>query len=668
MKKLEVGMNQPFGKRLKKIFIGEAKDPHDKSLFHNLTLIAFFAWIGLGADGLSSSSYGPEEAYRALAGHHYLAIIVALFSVITIFVISASYSQIIELFPSGGGGYIVPSKLLSPTFGMISGCALLVDYVLTITVSIASGADAIFSFLPREWHTYKLEIAILAVILLTILNMRGVKESIIVLVPIFIIFLITHVFTILYSIFTHTADIPEIVTATGTDMGTLYTQIGFVGIMILLLKSYSMGAGTYTGIEAVSNGLQILREPRVETGKRTMRYMSISLAFMVMGLMVGYLIYKVEPASGKTLNAILLENISMYWGDMFGTPFVLITLTSEAALLFVAAQTGFIGGPRVMANMALDQWFPNRFSTLSDRFVTQNGIFVMGAIAVLMMIITKGSVQFLVVLYSINVFITFVLSQLGMVRHWWNVRESNEKWKRKLFINGIGLVLCTFILISVSVLKFYEGGWLTILVTGSLIIIVIFIKRHYLHTRNLLRRLDTLASDIQTARTLLSDSRHEKPKDYDKNAKTAVLLVSGFNGIGLHTLFSLMKTFGKTFQNFIFVQVGVIDAGNFKGYSEIENLQAHINSESGKYVEFMRSQGYYASSINVIGVDVVDELIQLAPNIMEKHPEAVFFGGQLVFPKESIFSRWLHNFTIFSVQRRLYNQGIPVVIMPIRVY
>ena len=136
--------------RLKRLLLGGARDPNDPHVFHNLSLIAFFAWVGLGADGLSSSCYGPEEAFITLQNHHFLGIFVVLGTVLTIVIISMSYSQIIELFPSGGGGYLVASKLLSPSAGMVSGCALLIDYVLTITLSVASGADAIFSFFPRS--------------------------------------------------------------------------------------------------------------------------------------------------------------------------------------------------------------------------------------------------------------------------------------------------------------------------------------------------------------------------------------------------------------------------------------------------------------------------------------------------------------------------------------
>ena len=134
----------------KDLAVGRARNLSDKRIFHKLSLIAFFAWVGLGADGLSSSCYGPEETFKALNGHIYLSLLVAAASVATVFVISASYSQIIELFPAGGGGYLVASKLLSPGLGVVSGSALLIDYVLTITLSIASGADALFSLLPEN--------------------------------------------------------------------------------------------------------------------------------------------------------------------------------------------------------------------------------------------------------------------------------------------------------------------------------------------------------------------------------------------------------------------------------------------------------------------------------------------------------------------------------------
>jgi amino acid transporter len=374
-------MDQPqkpsLPQRIKTLVLGGKHDIHDTSIFHRLSLIAFFAWIGLGADGLSSSCYGPEEAFIALQGHTHLSVFIALMTAATIFIIAASYSQIIELFPTGGGGYLVATKLLSPKAGMVSGSALLIDYVLTITISVASGADALFSFLPSAWLPYKLTFAIGGVLILTVMNMRGVKESVLPLVPVFLTFVITHAFIIGYAVVVNLGNFGEVVSATRADVARTQSEIGMGGMIFLLLRAYSMGAGTFTGIEAVSNGLPILREPKVRTGKRTMRYMAISLAVVVMGLMIAYVLYHVAPTEGKTLNAALFERMTTDWGRS-GTVFVFVTLLSEAVLLFVAAQTGFLDGPRVLANMALDRWFPTKFAMLSDRLVSQKGILLMG--------------------------------------------------------------------------------------------------------------------------------------------------------------------------------------------------------------------------------------------------------------------------------------------------
>ena len=655
--------------RVKTIILGGKHNIEDTTLFHKLSLIAFFAWVGLGADGLSSSCYGPEEAFLAFHGHVYLSVFVALMSGITVFIIAASYSQIIELFPSGGGGYLVASKLLSPTAGMVSGSALLIDYVLTITISVASGADALFSFLPPALLSYKLVFALLGVLLLTVMNMRGVKESVLPLVPIFLTFVVTHAFIIGYAVIMNLGNMGAVVASTRADIIQTQAELGIGGMLLLILRAYSMGAGTYTGIEAVSNGLPILREPKVKTGKRTMRYMAASLAFTVMGLMIAYLLYRVVPQSGKTLNAVLFETMTKDWGKG-GVVFVLITLLSEAALLLIAAQAGFLDGPRVLSNMALDRWFPTKFAMLSDRLVTQKGILLMGGAALVTMVLTNGSVKYLVVLYSINVFITFFLSQLGMVRHWWQVRGKEDHWEKKLFINGLGMTLTFGILMTVTILKFHDGGWITLLLTGSLVAIALLTKRHYRNTHQLLHRLDELVTVAESSCPAFPGEQgtaKELKIKYDPQDKTAILLVNGFNGLGLHTLFSIIRLFGGTFKNFAFIQVGIVDAGNFKGVEEVARMRTDVKKELDRYVHYMRCHGYYAAAYSSFGTDVVDEIAKVTPEILERFPNAILFGGQLVFPKTTFISGMFHNYTIFAVQRRFYSEGIPVVILPIRV-
>jgi amino acid transporter len=659
-----------FGRTLKRLLLGKSRDPRDVAVFRHLSLIAFFAWVGLGADPLSSSCYGPAEAFLTLGEHRFLGIFVGLGTVVTIFVISASYSHIVELFPTGGGGYFVATKLLSPWVGMISGCALLIDYVLTISVSIASGADALLSFLPAPWHEYKLHLAGIIVIMMVLLNMRGVRESVIPLVPIFVTFLLTHIFVIVYGLLTHLSNVEIVIHSARTEVRSTMSAVGFWGLVFIVLRAYSMGAGTFTGLEAVSNGLPVLREPRVHTAQITMRYMAFSLAFIALGLMVGFLLYDVVLEPGKTLNATLFDRVTAGWDPRTAQVFILITLISEATLLVVAAQSGFLDGPRVLANMSLDRWFPTRFSVLSDRLVIQNGILIMGGLALVIMLFTGGSVRLLVVLYSINVFITFSLSQLGMVRHWWLDRRRTEDWLSKLLINGVGLVLTSFILVSMVAFKFFEGGWVTLLITGTLIVLAILVRRHYQKVGQQLRRLDELAeraeSYIQQSAAKTTGAVKGKPV-FDAKAKTAVLLVSGFNGTGLHTLLAIMRLFGATFRNFVFLQVGQLDVGTFKGPQEIEHLQTRVQSDLNRYVDLMNKEGFYAEAVWDIGVDAAEEITRIVPTIIKKYPGAVFFGGQLVFLNESLINKLLHNQLVFTIQKRLHRLGIPFVILPIYV-
>ncbi len=657
--------------KIRNLIFGKPLNPGDPTLFHRLSLIAFFAWVGLGSDGLSSSCYGPEEAFLALGNHHHLGIFVALFTIVTIVIISMSYSQIIELFPGGGGGYLVASRLLSPGVGMVSGSALLIDYILTITISVASGADAIFSFLPAAWLPYKMWAAVTGVALLTVLNIRGVKESVVPLVPAFLLFIVMHLIVIGYSFAVHLADFGTVAADTSRELRSSYGQLGGIGVFLLILRAYSMGAGTFTGIEAVSNGIPILRDPKVQTAKRTMRYMAISLSVMVAGLMLSYLFFGLEHQPGRTLNAVLLNSVTSGWDKTSGEIFVLVTLISEAVLLFIAAQTGFLDGPRVLANMAADRWMPGRFSMLNDRLVAKNGILIMSASSLILMVLSEGSVRFLVVLYSINVFITFMLSQLGMVRHWIQVRGTDNKWLHRFIINGAGLILTSFILISVVVLKFEEGGWITIFVTGSLITVVVLIRRHYNTTGTLLKRLDSLRDDAiavmdSIEKAGIAGKKKGRKIKFNTSGKTAVLLVNGFSGLGIHSLLNVFTMFGDVFKNFVFIQIGVVDAGTLKSREEVEGLVSGINEGLKKYVRFVNAQGFYGEYRSTLSIDVVEEVMGIARDLQKKYPGSVFFGGQLVFPEENIFTRFLHNYTAFATQKRLYSNGIPFVLLPVK--
>jgi hypothetical protein len=475
-------------------------------------------------------------------------------------------------------------------------------------------------------------------------------------------------FLITYVLVTQTSNLSDTVNQTSSNMSSSFSQLGLMGSILLIFRAYSMGAGTYTGIEAVSNGITNLREPRVRTASRTMKLLALSLSTAVLGLIISYYLMDVKLEPHRTLNAVLIHSTTTGWPSLLGKPFILITLLSEAALLFVAAQTGFLDGPRVMANMASDSWLPRRFTLLNDRLVSQNGILLMGTAAFIVLYLSKGSVTFLVILYSINVFITFTISQFGMVRHWYTERRREKKWFRKMIINGIGLILTSFILITVIILKFDDGGWITLVITGMVVLLAIIIKRHYIKvTKNMQKIQRRINENISVLTTNFKTSlmkSYESEKD-TINQSTAVLLVNGYNGIGIYTLFKVISLFPTTYKNFIFVHIGVIDSNSLKKSEYIERINEHFRYELKKYEYLTKHLGYNADSMFTAGTDVAAEVEKMIPEIIRKYPKSTFIGSQLIFDGVQQLTKILHNYTIFAIQQRLFKHGLSTIVLPV---
>ena len=646
--------------RLRHFVFGKPKSVKDSSVFHHMALVPFLAWVGLGADGLSSSSYGPEEAYRTLGEHTYLAVGLALLTAATVLLISTAYSRIIEEFPHGGGGYVVATKLLGERVGVISGCALLVDYMLTITVSIAASGDALFSFLPLAWAPYKLGVQVALIVGLTGLNIRGAKESVMSLMPVFVVFLITHFVLIVGGIIVRA---PEAVTTAqqlGNDFRGGWGTLGGPAMLMLFVHAYSLGGGTYTGIEAVSNGLPIMREPRVQTAKRTMIYMATSLALTAAGLLVCYLLWRVQVTEGKTLNAVLVENLVD--GIPGGRVFVIITLLSEGLLLVVAAQAGFLDGPRVLANMAVDSWVPRRFAALSERLTTQNGILLMGAASMVALLYTKGDVRYLVVMYSINVFVTFSLSMFGMARAYVMHRKVKKDWFRRALLFSVSFLFCATILVITIFEKFSEGGWITLAVTAGVIWLCYLIRSHYRDTG---KKLSQLYQELNTIP--LPELPDAPTLDLNPDKPTAAVLVANFGGLGIHTFLNIFRTFPGHYQNVVFLSVAVIDSGEFKGEHSVEGLEQRSQEMLQKYVDMAAKLGLPATYRYGMGTDAVLEAEKLCKQLALDFTHMTFFAGKVVFQKEQWFQGLLHNETAFAIQKRLQWAGMTMCILPARV-
>jgi amino acid transporter len=647
--------------KLRQLVIGAPLDPLSQKTQQHIALAALLAWVGLGADGLSSSAYGPEEAFRALGAHTHLGLFLAIATAATVFIISLAYNQVIELFPTGGGGYRVATSLIGPRAGLVSGAALIVDYVLTIAISVASGVDALFSLLPASVGVFKLGTELLLVAVLLVLNLRGMKESITILLPIFLGFFITHVILITYGVFGHSQGLALVVPDAIEDTRKLAHDIGWVAALSLFLRAYSLGGGTYTGIEAVSNNVQTLREPRVRTGKLTMFYMAASLAFTAGGIILLYLLWQAQPVEGQTLNAVVFGKIIDGFGmsGALSHATLLLVLVTEAGLLFVAANTGFLGGPQVLSNMAADSWLPHQFRHLSTRLVTQNGIVIMGLAALVIVLWSRGSVDLLVVLYSINVFLTFTLSLLGLCIYWWRARGKDWRWLHRLAFSGLGLAVTSGILGVTLIEKFGEGGWVTVLITSLVIAICLAIHRHYDWVKERLKEVDEIFSAAPCPKC-------ESPPPLDPDAPTAVFIVGSSRGGGIHTVLWVQRLFPNHFKNFIFISAKAVDSQSYGGAEQIDRMRAALDRGLAFYVDYCHANGLAATARFSLGTDRIDELVKLAEGVQKEFPNCVFFTSKLVFRSENWVTRLLHNQTALALQRRLHLNGMQMVILPMQ--
>jgi K+ transporter len=306
----------------------------------------------------------------------------------------------------------------------------------------------------------------------------------------------------------------------------------------------------------------------------------------------------------------------------------------------------------------VDSFLPHRFAALSERLTMQNGVLLMGGAALAMLFYTKGNIHTLIVMYSINVFLTFTLSQLSMSKLWLRRREHPRR-PSSLTLHLVALVMCATILAITVYEKFSHGGWLTVLITGVFVLLCFAIKAHYDRVRSGLRKLDEILGSLTT--------RGEPNRGpLDPNAPTAVQLVNGFNGLGVHTLLSTLRFFPGLYRQFVFVSVAVVDSGSFKGKDEIDALRRQTEGDLEKYVQLARGLGFPAEAVMKVGTEVLDEATELCTRVAKRYPRATIITGRIVFRKEHFLQGILHNETPKLIQQRLQWLGIPMVVLPVR--
>lgn len=651
-------------KRLRNFIFGLPQDPLDPEISRRVLLAAMLAWVGFGANGLSSACYGPEKTFVALGIHTELGPFLALATTVTVFIIALAYSQVMEIFPSGGGSYKIASHLLGPKFGLISGSAQVVDYVLTIGVSLASGTDALFSMLPVSAQIYKLVSEIGLTLLLIVFNLRGMKESIRFLAPVIVGFLLVHALLILFGIGSEAGRFVGMWKNASAGIRSLSDQAGWTFVAAIFLRSYALGGSTYSGVESISNHVNLLAEPRIKTGRMTMLYVALSLAFTAGGIVLLYSLEAVQPVPGQTLNAIAFSAVIAKMGlnSTASHGLLVATLALEGAILLVAANSILIFAPLLLGNMASDSWLPHRFRNLSSRLVRQDGVIFIGACSIAILLWTHGELGLLVVFYSINVFLCLLLSKLGLCRYWWNKRSELRLWHLiiRLVIATAGLVVALVILVITLNEKFFEGGWATICLTLLVVAGCVVVRWHYDWVSLHRRELDQAFALPEEELTVV------KSAPPDPAQPTAIFLTTDHWGPTIHTLLWVQRLFAGRFRNIVFVSAVEVEASALNSLETVPHLKASIERSLNQLEAFCAKQGLSTEHFIVYGTDPVKSLENLITDVSAQFPDSVCFANKLILPASHWFAEWLHNQTALGLQRQLHHDGIPLVIFPIK--
>jgi amino acid transporter len=443
--------------------------PSSAQQHERLTKTAAIGAFGL--DALSSVAYGPDEILYVLllAGSAGVAFDIPIAAAIALLlaIVAFSYRQTIHAYPNGGGSFTVASRNLGRTAGLVAAGALMVDYLTTVAVSVTAGVAALIAFAPGI-NPYRVLIDVVAIVVLMVINLRGVREAgAAFIVPTYIFVLSLGALLVYAALRIATGHPPEHLHAlpSATEGVSLF----------LVLRAFAGGCTAMTGVEAIANGVPAFERPESRNAARTLTILACLLGVLFLGVAL----------LGKSIGAIPTDetNVIAEIGQATApnSPLFFIVQISSAAILLLAANTSFNGFPRLAAVMSRDDYFPHQFSHRGLKLAFSNGIIVIGVLAIALVIAFGGSTHALIPLFAVGVFICFTLSQAGMVVHWMHNHE--RRWHMKLSINAVGAVTTGAVAIIVASTKFLEGAWIVLVLVPALSITFWAIHRHYAHAR-----------------------------------------------------------------------------------------------------------------------------------------------------------------------------------------
>jgi amino acid transporter len=459
-------------RRLRRVLIGKpiaSEHEHSERLGIGTGLPVF------ASDNISSSAYATEEIMRVLvlAGVGALTLTLPItFAIVAVLaIVVISYQQTIAAYPSGGGSYIVAKENLGAHAALTAAGALLVDYVLTVAVSVAAGVAALTSLFP-EFYSHRVLIGVLFIALISLGNLRGIRESGAIFAAPAYIYLAAMFGLIGYGLFRlATGTMPDYVAPPEWEIAAGTHGLG----LLLILRAFASGSVALTGTEAVSNGVPAFKKPEARRAQTVLILMGSCFAVIFLGIsfLAGKLGILPDPSEEQTVISQLARTL------VGGGPYLYLVQLATALLLVLAANTAFADFPRLLSILARDRYVPRLFSFRGDRLAFTSGIVLLAVLAALLIAAFGGSVTNLIPLYTVGVFVAFTLSQSGMVRHWGRLRAREPRWRRRAVVNGAGAVTTGIVAIEVGLSKFLLGAWMVLILVPLLIVMMWSIGRHY---------------------------------------------------------------------------------------------------------------------------------------------------------------------------------------------
>ena len=557
------------------------------------------------SDALSSVAYATEEILLILIGISTAAAVwslpIAAIILTLLIIVSVSYRQTISLYPNGGGAYQVARDNLGVTSGLTAGAALLVDYILTVAVSTSAGVAAISSAFP--WAAqHSVFIAGLFILAITLANLRGMRESS------FIFSIPTYLFIIVmvgllgmgfYKVFTGQFH---------SDVNLMNETYPSVGLFVLL-RAFASGCAALTGIEAISNGVPSFRKPSAENAKKTMTLMVLLLGIFFVGITALAHLHLTIPKENET---VLSQIARIVFGDGF---LYYVMQIATALILLLAANTAYADFPRLASLMAADRYLPRQLSNIGDRLVFSNGIIVLGFSAFALIFLFNAETHSLIPLYSVGVFISFTLSQFGMVALHKRIKEAH--WKKSLAINLVGGVATSIVMIIVAVTKFSHGAWMTVVIIPLMITGFRKIKRHYIKVAKQMSLRD----------------------DWSLAPAVSGVVVIPISGLHTGVLKAIQYARGLSTD----IRVVTVDVNPISTKNMLDTWNRHIGQEPG--IKLVVVPTSYRS--------VIEPLLKYMDQVEAENPTRMMTVVVPEFVTKEWWENFLHNQTAFFLKARL---------------